>query len=235
MAGIGDLHSTLVSVLRLGRGSTVSPARVQPVRMLELYEYEACPFCRKVRETLTELDVDWLCHPCARGSRHRETAIKLGGKTQFPLLFDPSTNTHLYESEDIITWLHATFGEPRNPISRQLAPANTFLSFAASGVRPRGRVVREDIKDRAEPAIPLELYTFEACPYCRKVRETLTELDITFVVHNVGHGSLKRQELIHRGGKFQVPYLVDPNTRREMYESDDIIQYLEEMYGPPKP
>ena len=29
----------------------------------------------------------------------------------------------------------------------------------------------------------------------------------------------------------QVPYLVDPNTRREMYESDDIIAYLEGQYA----
>jgi len=28
-----------------------------------------------------------------------------------------------------------------------------------------------------------------------------------------------------------VPYLVDPNTGREMYESDDIVAYLEAEYG----
>jgi glutathione S-transferase len=44
-------------------------------------------------------------------------------------------------------------------------------------------------------------------------------------------GSPKRAELIERGGKFQVPYLVDPNTRKEMYESDEIIEYLQERYG----
>jgi glutathione S-transferase len=30
----------------------------------------------------------------------------------------------------------------------------------------------------------------------------------------------------------QVPYLIDPNTNREMYESDDIVAYLEAEYGP---
>jgi glutathione S-transferase len=30
----------------------------------------------------------------------------------------------------------------------------------------------------------------------------------------------------------QVPYLVDPNTARELYESDDIVAYLGAQYGP---
>ena len=31
-----------------------------------LYEYEACPFCRKVREALTSLDLDYVARPCPR-------------------------------------------------------------------------------------------------------------------------------------------------------------------------
>ncbi|MFB6265986.1 MAG: glutaredoxin domain-containing protein, partial [Candidatus Nanohaloarchaea archaeon] len=30
----------------------------------------------------------------------------------------------------------------------------------------------------------LELYQFEQCPYCRKVREKLTELGLSFTAHN---------------------------------------------------
>ena len=44
----------------------------------------------------------------------------------------------------------------------------------------------------------------------------------------------KRDELVRRGGKMQVPYLVDPNTGREMYESDTITAYLDAEYGAPK-
>ena len=71
----------------------------------------------------------------------------------------------------------------------------------------------------------------EGSPYCRKVRETLTELDLEYVVRNLPKGSPKRAELAERGGKVQVPYLVDPNSEREMYESDDIVAYLEAQYG----
>jgi glutathione S-transferase len=44
-------------------------------------------------------------------------------------------------------------------------------------------------------------------------------------------GSPRRAELRERGGKVQVPFLVDPNTGRELYESDDIVAYLEKEYG----
>ena len=32
-------------------------------------------------------------------------------------------------------------------------------------------------------------------------------------------------------GKLLFPYLIDPNTDTQMYESKDIIDYLEDMYG----
>ena len=82
---------------------------------------------------------------------------------------------------------------------------------------------------------PLVLYNMEGSPYCRKVREALCELDLEFVVRNMPKGSPKRQDLVERGGKFQVPYLVDPNTGEEMFESDDIVAYLHASYGSTKP
>ena len=35
---------------------------------------QACPFCRRVREVVTYLDLEITVVPCARGSRHREHA-----------------------------------------------------------------------------------------------------------------------------------------------------------------
>ena len=40
-----------------------------------------------------------------------------------------------------------------------------------------------------------------------------------------------RQALIARAGKMMVPYLADPNTGREMFESAEIRQYLNDTYG----
>ena len=77
---------------------------------------------------------------------------------------------------------------------------------------------------------PLTLYNMEGSPYCRRVREALTELDLEYIVRNVPKGSPKRAALVERGGKMQVPFLVDPNTDSAMYESDDIVAYLEAQY-----
>ena len=63
------------------------------------------------------------------------------------------------------------------------------------------------------------------------MRETLAELDLDYLVKNVAKGSPRRAELVARGGKMMVPYLVDPNTGREMYESEDIMRYLHDTYG----
>jgi glutathione S-transferase len=41
------------------------------------------------------------------------------------------------------------------------------------------------------------------------------------------------EELLAQGGKVQVPYLVDTNTDTALYESDDIVAYLQKQYGAP--
>ena len=40
-----------------------------------------------------------------------------------------------------------------------------------------------------------------------------------------------REELLAKGGKQQVPYLVDSEKEVAMYESDDIMDHLELNYG----
>jgi glutathione S-transferase len=39
------------------------------------------------------------------------------------------------------------------------------------------------------------------------------------------------EELIRIGGKRQVPFLLDREKKVEMYESDDILEYLRETYS----
>ena len=48
-------------------------------------------------------------------------------------------------------------------------------------------------------------------------------------------GERFRTALVERGGEAQFPYLIDPNTGEEMYESNDIIQYLFRHYGDGSP
>jgi glutathione S-transferase len=227
-----NAHAWVPSVVRLGAGLGVrSEPRHPPQRLLELYDYEACPYCRKVREALSELDLEYLSIPCAKGSSNRAFVVARGGMTQFPYFVDPNTAREMYESEDIVTYLWETYGPGRGRASKIFAPLNTFGASLASTVRPRGMQVRPSSVDRAQPAARLELWSFEASPYCRKVREVLCELNLVTIVHNVAKKSARRPELVALGGKMQVPYLADPNTGTAMYESDDIIAYLERTYG----
>ena len=78
----------------------------------------------------------------------------------------------------------------------------------------------------------LELFQKETCPYCQKVRMRMTELDLDFVCRNVPNENSPKAALLKKlGGEFQVPFLVDSDNNVAMYESDDIIKYLEENYS----
>src|SRR5699024_8707976 len=103
-------RSLASSVAQQGRGITTRGAARQPAEPLELYDMENCPFCRLVREALTELDLDVLIFPCPKGGdRYRPLVENLGGKQLFPYLMDPNTGTALYESADIIDYLYREY------------------------------------------------------------------------------------------------------------------------------
>lgn len=86
----------------------------------------------------------------------------------------------------------------------------------------------------------LELYQAEGCPFSKKVRQKLTELGVSYVVHNPrlpgeeGGDVLNQEtydELFELGGEDQIPFLVDTSRKKRVYESDEIVEYLEEVYG----
>ena len=80
-----------------------------------------------------------------------------------------------------------------------------------------------------QPDEMLELYQFEGCPFCSKVRRKLTELGIDFIARQVDKEDRSRVEEV--SGQTGVPVLKDPNTDTVMPESDDIVDYLEQHYG----
>ena len=83
----------------------------------------------------------------------------------------------------------------------------------------------------ADPGELLELWSFEASPFCRIVREVLCELELPYVLHNVAKGSPSRPGFLAISGKMQVPFLRDPNTGRMLFESAEIVEYLHMTYG----
>ncbi len=75
----------------------------------------------------------------------------------------------------------------------------------------------------------MTLYVKTGCPYCIKVLNFAKENGIDFELKNIADDAVAA-ELVARGGKRQVPYLVDSNRGVEMYESEDIVAYLREHH-----
>lgn len=69
------------------------------------------------------------------------------------------------------------------------------------------------------------LYIRTGCPYCAKVLQYAEGANIALELKNVSDPEVA-SDLLARGGKSQVPYLVDEEHGVEMYESDDIIEHL---------
>ncbi|MFW5921181.1 MAG: glutathione S-transferase N-terminal domain-containing protein, partial [Polyangiales bacterium] len=77
------MTSWTASAARGGAGLRVRELGLRPEEPLELYEFEACPYCRKVRDALSELDLEAYVYPCPKGGeRFRPWVIENGGKRQ---------------------------------------------------------------------------------------------------------------------------------------------------------
>lgn len=225
-----DVASSVLTTLgRLASGSEVGRLGARPDQLLELYDFEGCPYCRKVREALSILDLDARVRPCPKGGRRfRPLVREREGREQFPYLVDPETGKGLFESDDIVAYLFARYGDGRVPW--RLAPGVlTDASSALAGLPRLGAGVFAS--PSREPARPLELWSFEASPFCRIVREALCRLELPYVLHNVARGSPRRDAFVERSGRMQVPWLVDPNRDVQLFESAEIVAYLEDAYG----
>jgi glutathione S-transferase len=225
-----DVASSIGSTLaRLGSGAGVGTLGRRPEQPLRLYEFESCPFCRKVREALTILDLEADVFPCPKGgARFRPEVVAAGGKAQFPYLVDPNTGKAMYESDEIVRYLFAEYGDGKVPVLLAAGPLTLATAMLASGFRLG---LGERVRPSRAPERPLELWSFEASPFCRIAREALCTLEIPYRLHNVGKGSPGRVALVERAGRMMVPYLADPNTGIELFESADIVAYLEDTYG----
>ena len=241
--GADILASSVTSATRGWTGINARPAAKKPEITLELYEFEGCPYCRLVREGLTELDLDAIIYPCPHGGkRFRPKVLEMGGKTQFPYLVDPNTGKQMYESLDILAYLYRTYGERPLPFKWRLGGLQQ-LGSALSGI-PR---VGQGSRARASraPQQHLELYSFEGSPFARPVRELLCEMEIPYLLRNAGRTSIRdwmpppvrdalkmdsspdlenRKALLKRAGRVAIPYLVDPSTGTEMFESAAILK-----------
>jgi len=78
----------------------------------------------------------------------------------------------------------------------------------------------------------LLLYTTPMCPYCERVKECFSRAGTTYETRDVSANVAYRDELCTLGGKMQVPFLVDEERGVHLYESNDIIAYVEKRQTP---
>lgn len=247
---VNVLESVATSSFAAWRGCLVIKPIAQPEKPLILYDMEACPYCRRVREVLTALHLDAEIRPCPKGGRFfRPDAEAIGGKQQFPLLVDQNTDRVIYESDDIIEYLfreYAGRSVPRYFQSRAWQPVLNSLGSAASEMRGLRAISGQ------RPEQGLHLWSFEGSPFSRLVREKLCELEIPYTLHNLGKEHWteigpakqriklgeykprpggKRDAFFQQHGRVQVPYLEDPNTGVQLFESGRILAYLNKQYA----
>lgn len=92
---------------------------------------------------------------------------------------------------------------------------------------------QRDPRDQAridEAMTGLVLYQYKACPFCVKTRRALRRLGLEIERRDLRDRQDWRDQLIAGGGRLQVPclYIPDENGPAQwLYESDDIITYLE--------
>lgn len=73
------------------------------------------------------------------------------------------------------------------------------------------------------------------CPFCRRVVAVIDRLELDIEMKDIAENEAFAEELIEKGGKQQVPYLIDTDKDVAMYESDDIVAHLQKEYGTASP
>ena len=150
---------------------------------------------------------------------------------------------------DIVRYLYQTYGGQELPAKWRLGPLQTLSSSVASAFRLSKGMAALPAQ---QPAQLLELYSFEASPYARPVRELLCQLELAYVVRSCGRSEItewfppalrerfgieplsqlkNRRDLQSREGRMGIPFLYDPNTDTGMFESDTILDYLQREYA----
>ncbi len=223
----------------------------RPKQNLIIYEYDASPYCKRVREIVNVLDLTVEYRPCpgARQSAFSRELLERTGRQTVPYLIDPNTNVEMFESNDIIQYLVQTYGpsDASSYDSKALWPItfeffSIFTSTLSAIVRDMPASKRQpNARSDNEQMIPIELWGYECSPFVKPVREKLCALALPHVMVSCSRGSANRDLLLERisagtstgtgtTARFQVPYIVDPNTNISMFESAEICEYLDAVY-----
>ncbi len=98
-----------------------------------------------------------------------------------------------------------------------------------SGVKRSAEAQRE-VDEKAKQ---YALYQFHACPFCVKVRRAMKRQSVEIELRDAKSDPAHREALEAGGGRVKVPCLrIEKDGQVEwMYESSDIVTYLEKEFA----
>lgn len=105
----------------------------------------------------------------------------------------------------------------------------TVIVFADWVSRPKPVQRSPADQSRVQSAMKgLSLYQFRACPFCIKTRRAIHSLGVDIELRDINKDIKHREALQQGAGQVKVPCLriEDNNGVRWMYESNEIITYL---------
>lgn len=110
-----------------------------------------------------------------------------------------------------------------------------IILFIDKITTPRGVKRPQDEQQKIDhEASKLVLYQFRTCPFCIKVKRNNKRLSLNIATRDAQHNPTYREELLQGGGQIKVPCLkiIDEQGNDSwMYESDDILQYLQGRFA----
>jgi hypothetical protein len=232
-----------------------------PVLPLELYEYESDADSKLVREACSMLSLIVTMYPMpVNGPQYRSkinaqqfinpkfseiSSSNDNSNNNFPYFYDPNTNVKLIGSRRIIDYLFTKYGPPSNNnnipeiLQQPIIGTNWPKRFAYIGVsvisrNAGGTYIPSSFHDTNNNNIerkPILLYAYEGSPFCKVVCEVLCNYEIPHTIYYTPRGSVNRQRLYEITKRFQVPYIEDPNTGINLFESEAIVEYIQKQYG----
>jgi carotenoid 9,10(9',10')-cleavage dioxygenase 1 len=209
------------------RGAQESPHLI-------LYDLETDGECRRVREALCMLDLAFECRPCPYGAyRHRTLAAKLQnvslGEEILPFLHDSRSKVSVMGAEDVLDYLYDIYLDGSAP--SPLVVNKGTVEIAIKSRKKELSSISHSKMPYRYPIKPIELWAYEASPFCSLVREKFCEMEVPYILRPCSRGSPRRNELLRKTKTFQVPFIEDTNTGMNLFESAEIVKYLNKTYS----
>ena len=228
---------------QLSETSLVKTAVKDTIKMssIKFYNQEFDPSCRLIREACSILALKVEIIPVS--SKDDVNIYNDVSPKQIPAIEDPNTGVELRNNKNngkendiqiMLSYLFKTYGNGQVPINFNPSIAGLTANIAMAS-RLYGfsldKLSLQKSKSSDPPELPLKVWGHVSSPFCDLVFEKLDLLNLKYEVQYTPRGSANRQKLLDLVGKFQVPYLEDPNTGIELFESQAICEYLTKQYG----